>query len=54
MLLSNLTEDQKMIHKLISDFSENEIKPVASENERNLASSDLWDILCQLNMEEAD
>ena len=35
MFLSNLSEDQKMIHKLISDFSENEIKPVASENERN-------------------
>jgi butyryl-CoA dehydrogenase len=34
MLESNLSEDQKMIRKLISDFSENEIKPAASENER--------------------
>lgn len=34
MLFSNFTEEQKMTSKLISDFSENEIKPVASENER--------------------
>ena len=35
MLQTSFSEEQKMIHKLISDFSENEIKPVASENERN-------------------
>ncbi|MGH7884113.1 MAG: acyl-CoA dehydrogenase family protein, partial [Thermodesulfobacteriota bacterium] len=34
MLISNLSEEQKMIRKLISDFSKNEIKPAASENER--------------------
>lgn len=34
MLISKLSEEQKMIRKVISDFSENEIKPVASENER--------------------
>ncbi len=35
MMETNLTDDQKMIRELISDFSENEIKPQASENERN-------------------
>ena len=35
-----------MIHKLISDFSENEIKPVASENERN--SRFPSEIICKL------
>ena len=35
MLETSLTDDQKMIRDLISDFSENEIKPQASENERN-------------------
>ncbi|HSG32559.1 MAG TPA: acyl-CoA dehydrogenase [Thermodesulfobacteriota bacterium] len=32
---TNLTDDQKMIRELISDYSEKEIKPEASENERN-------------------
>ncbi len=34
MLVLELSEEQKMIKKLISDFAQNEVKPVASENER--------------------
>ncbi|MGI9533963.1 MAG: acyl-CoA dehydrogenase [Thermodesulfobacteriota bacterium] len=34
---SSLTEEQKMIKNLASEFSEKEIKPVASENDKNSA-----------------
>jgi len=35
MLNSSLTEEQKMIRNLASEFAEKEIKPVAPENDRN-------------------
>ena len=37
MLSASLTEEQKMIRRLISDFSETEIKPVASEIDKKSA-----------------
>ena len=49
MLESSLSEEQKMIRNLASEFSENEIKPVAAENDRNSSfPSDLVDKLFEL------
>ncbi len=35
MSMVNLTEEQGMVRKIAREFSENEIKPVASENDKN-------------------
>lgn len=49
MYIVGLNEEQKMIQKLVSDFSENEIKPVASENEKESKfPTDIVKKLCEL------